>query len=113
VGPASIRLGPSTRSGRAQLRADGQLPVVGRVFPAPVAAKVPEVIFLFWVVKILTTGIGFGDGPTALVFALAVLVLVSYLAIARPDIQRSHVEGKRSIAQTPEYAIGAPGLEVE
>jgi uncharacterized membrane-anchored protein len=35
------------------------------------------------------TGIGFGDGPTALVFALAVLALVAYLAIARPDIQRS------------------------
>jgi uncharacterized membrane-anchored protein len=35
------------------------------------------------------TGLGFGDGPTALVFALAVLALVAYLAIARPDIQRS------------------------
>jgi uncharacterized membrane-anchored protein len=38
------------------------------------------------------SGINFGDGPTALVFALAVLVLVSYLAIARPDIQRAHNE---------------------
>lgn len=37
---------------------DGQLPLVGRVFPAPAAAKVPEVIFLFWVVKILTTAGG-------------------------------------------------------
>jgi uncharacterized membrane-anchored protein len=35
-----------------------QLPVVGRVFPAPVAAKVPEIIALFWVVKILTTAGG-------------------------------------------------------
>jgi uncharacterized membrane-anchored protein len=34
-----------------------------------------------------TSGIGFGDGPTALVFTLAVVVLVLYLAIARPDIQ--------------------------
>lgn len=34
------------------------------------------------------SGIGFGDGPTALLLALAVLVLVFYLAIARPDIQR-------------------------
>ena len=34
------------------------------------------------------SGIGFGDGPTALVFALAVLILVTYLAIARPDIQQ-------------------------
>lgn len=38
--------------------ADGQVPLVGRVFPAPLAAKVPEVIFLFWVVKILTTAGG-------------------------------------------------------
>jgi uncharacterized membrane-anchored protein len=34
------------------------------------------------------SGIGFGDGPTAIVFTLAVFVLVSYLAIAQPDIQR-------------------------
>ena len=33
------------------------------------------------------SGIGFGDGPTALVFAIAVGVLVLYLAVARPDIQ--------------------------
>jgi uncharacterized membrane-anchored protein len=33
------------------------------------------------------SGIGFGNGPTALVFAVAVLILVLYLAIARPDIQ--------------------------
>lgn len=36
----------------------GQLPLIGRIFPAPLAAKVPEVIFLFWVVKILTTAGG-------------------------------------------------------
>jgi uncharacterized membrane-anchored protein len=36
----------------------GQIPLVGRIFPAPVAAKVPEVILLFWVVKILTTAGG-------------------------------------------------------
>lgn len=34
-----------------------------------------------------TSGIGFGDGPTALVFTVAVAVLVLYLAITRPDIQ--------------------------
>jgi uncharacterized membrane-anchored protein len=34
------------------------------------------------------SGIGFGDGPTAVVFAVAVFILVAYLAIARPDIQR-------------------------
>jgi uncharacterized membrane-anchored protein len=38
--------------------ADGLIPLIGRFFPAPVAAKVPEVIFLFWVVKILTTAGG-------------------------------------------------------
>lgn len=36
----------------------GQVPLVGRFFPAPRAAKVPEVIFLFWVVKVLTTAGG-------------------------------------------------------
>jgi uncharacterized membrane-anchored protein len=36
----------------------GQVPVIGRIFPAPVAPKVPEIIFIFWVVKILTTAGG-------------------------------------------------------
>jgi uncharacterized membrane-anchored protein len=36
----------------------GQVPAVGRFFPLPAAAKVPEVILLFWVVKILTTAGG-------------------------------------------------------
>jgi uncharacterized membrane-anchored protein len=44
---------PGTRG-----RTGGQVPLIGRIFPAPVAAKVPEVIFLFWVVKILTTAGG-------------------------------------------------------
>jgi uncharacterized membrane-anchored protein len=33
------------------------------------------------------SGVNFGDGPTAIVFAVAVFVLVLYLAVARPDIQ--------------------------
>jgi uncharacterized membrane-anchored protein len=33
------------------------------------------------------SGINFGDGPTAIVFAVAVFILVSYLAVARTDIQ--------------------------
>jgi uncharacterized membrane-anchored protein len=33
------------------------------------------------------SGIGFGDGPTALVFTVAVAALVLYLTVARPDIQ--------------------------
>jgi uncharacterized membrane-anchored protein len=36
----------------------GQVPVLSRIFPSPVAAKVPEVIFVFWVVKVLTTAGG-------------------------------------------------------
>jgi uncharacterized membrane-anchored protein len=36
-----------------------------------------------------TSGIGFGDGPTALVFAIAVGVSVAYLIVARPDVQQS------------------------
>jgi uncharacterized membrane-anchored protein len=34
------------------------------------------------------SGINFGDGPTAIVFAVAVFILVCYLALARPDIQK-------------------------
>ena len=45
---------PDQRAGST----DGRVPVIGRFFPAPVAAKVPEVIFVFWVVKILTTAGG-------------------------------------------------------
>jgi uncharacterized membrane-anchored protein len=41
-----------------QRPADGQLPLVGRLIPGPVASKVPEIILLFWVVKILTTAGG-------------------------------------------------------
>src|SRR3984957_10862596 len=37
---------------------DAELPLIGRFLPVPVAAKVPEVIFAFWVVKILTTAGG-------------------------------------------------------
>jgi uncharacterized membrane-anchored protein len=35
-----------------------RLPIVGRFFPTPAAVKVPEIILLFWVVKILTTAGG-------------------------------------------------------
>ncbi|HWE58022.1 MAG TPA: hypothetical protein VG435_21150 [Acidimicrobiales bacterium] len=43
--------------GRAPAPA-GQVPLVGHLLPSPVTAKVPEVIFLFWLVKILTTAGG-------------------------------------------------------
>ena len=46
-----------------------------------------------------TSGIGFGDGATALVFALAVIVLASWLAIARPDIQDPRAASGRQSAR--------------
>ena len=46
------------------------------------------------------SGIGFGDGPTALVFLIGTLVLVVYLAIARPDIQSAS-----------EFPLGGSALE--
>ena len=63
-----------------------------------------------------TSGIGFGNGPTALVFAVATFLLVSYLAIARPDIQRSvapAAEGRRSASRTSEHLLGTPEVEIE
>jgi uncharacterized membrane-anchored protein len=77
----------SSGARRARWRADGQLPVVGRIFPAPIAVKVPEIIFLFWVVKILTTAGGevtsdylkkygnFGGGGTEVALFVIALVL--------------------------------------
>ena len=61
-------------------------------------------VFAFWFAYVITrplgasfadyiskarnlSGVNFGDGPTALAFALAVAVLVLYLTVARPDIQ--------------------------
>jgi uncharacterized membrane-anchored protein len=46
------------RPSKSNSRPNGTVPVLRRIFPAPVAAKVPEVIALFWVVKILTTAGG-------------------------------------------------------
>src|ERR1700691_1862257 len=80
-----------TRSGWRS--ADGQLPVVGKFFPAPIAVKVPEIIVLFWVVKILTTAGGevtsdylkkfgnIGGGGTEV--ALFVIALVLQFATRR------------------------------
>ena len=52
------RADSSTRSSKAARQTSGTVPLLGRFFPAPVAAKVPEVIALFWLVKILTTAGG-------------------------------------------------------
>jgi uncharacterized membrane-anchored protein len=68
-------------------RASGQVPLLGRIFPAPLAAKVPEVILLFWIVKILTTAGGEatsdylktwgnigGGGTEVVLFVVALLI---------------------------------------
>ncbi len=58
-----------------------------------------------------TSGLNFGDGPTAIMFALAVLVLVTYLALARPDIQKplevSTAAQKRSTPALPDLPTWA------
>lgn len=41
-----------------RVQATDRVPIVGKFFPSPAAAKVPEIIALFWVVKILTTAGG-------------------------------------------------------
>jgi uncharacterized membrane-anchored protein len=58
VTPAGQHRRSSSQLGRDREPAGGQVPVIGRIFPAPAAAKVPEIILLFWVVKILTTAGG-------------------------------------------------------
>jgi uncharacterized membrane-anchored protein len=56
--PATNQSGRHSRLRAALEREDGQLPVLDRLFPPPLASKVPEIIALFWVVKILTTAGG-------------------------------------------------------
>ncbi len=80
-------LGTSPSSRTDGTPRDGRVPVLGRFFPAPVAAKVPEIIFVFWVVKIFTTAGGeatsdylktwgnIGGGGTELILFLVALVL--------------------------------------
>jgi uncharacterized membrane-anchored protein len=41
------------------------------------------------------SGINFGDGQTAIVFAAAVVLFVAYLAVVRPDIQTASGSGQR------------------
>ena len=48
----------------------------------------------------------FGDGPTALVFAVVVFALVGYLAVVRPDIQRP----SRVPATQADGGLGAIGV---
>jgi uncharacterized membrane-anchored protein len=55
--PANRRRASYSGSAAPRSRRD-DVPLLGRFFPAPVAAKVPEVIIWFWVAKILTTAGG-------------------------------------------------------
>jgi uncharacterized membrane-anchored protein len=63
------------------------------------------------------SGINFGDGPTAIVFAVAVFVLVAYLSLARPDIQKpleASTEQTGSTLPLPNLSHTAePELEVD
>ncbi|HEX5309787.1 MAG TPA: hypothetical protein VFW38_11990 [Solirubrobacteraceae bacterium] len=63
------------------------------------------------------SGIDFGDGPTAIMFAIGVFVLVSYLALARPDIQTSldaDARQTRSTALLPDFLhTNEPEVEAE
>jgi uncharacterized membrane-anchored protein len=63
------------------------------------------------------SGINFGDGPTAIVFAVAVFVLVSYLARARPDIQKpleAPAAQTRSTPLLPDFLhTGEPEIELD
>jgi uncharacterized membrane-anchored protein len=63
------------------------------------------------------SGINFGDGPTAIVFAIAVFVLVTYLALARPDIQKplqASMPRTRSMPPLPALPhTGEPELELD
>ncbi len=86
MGPASYNPLAAPAPG-ARDATGGLIPVVGRLLPAPAAAKVPEVIFVFWVVKILTTAGGEatsdylktwgnikGGGAEVLVFVVGLLL---------------------------------------
>jgi uncharacterized membrane-anchored protein len=52
-----------------------------------------------------TTGLGFGDGQTAIAFGIAMLALVAYLAIGRPDVQQSGEEARHTASTV---RIGEP-----
>ncbi len=91
VMPAPLRPAAGSHAGR-QL-APGEVPLLGRIFPLPLGAKVPEIIVLFWVVKILTTAGGeatsdylktygnFGGGGIEV--ALFVIAIVLQIATRR------------------------------
>ena len=60
-----------------------------------------------------SSGLGLGDGPTAVGIAAVVIVLVSYLAITRPDVQPAHAWQTESADQPPVYLPAGAELEIE
>ena len=62
-------------------------------------------------------GLGLGDGPVALVLALAIFVLVAFLAVTHRDVQRRPAQrsvAQRSVAQPgPRHGAGprVPAME--
>jgi len=66
-----------------------------------------------WISKpVGSTGLGVGDGPTAIAFGISVFLFVSYLAIARPDIQPEVSVAGESVA-APGVAPGYLAVEGE
>jgi uncharacterized membrane-anchored protein len=75
---------------------------VGTTAGRATAVKVPEITMLFWVITVLTTGIGEAAadhlGAVSLVLAgaagvlglaAALWLLVDYIAVSRADVQRT------------------------
>jgi uncharacterized membrane-anchored protein len=98
---------------RQAVPGDGRVPLIGRFFPAPVAAKVPEVILVFWVVKILTTAGGEATSDYLKTFgnieggAIEVLVIVVGL-LAQFETRRYRAFAYWSLA----FAIAITGTGV-
>jgi uncharacterized membrane-anchored protein len=67
--------------------------------------------FADWISKpSATTGLGFGEGPTAIAFAVSVFLFVTYLAIARPDIQ-PEAGVAEGVAAPPGATPGLAGVD--
>ncbi len=79
------------------------------VVTRPLGASIAD-----WISKpVKSSGLGFGDGPTAVVFAIAVFVFVCYLALARPDIQRDDDAIPAGAPGAPDYFTARPEIDVE
>ena len=64
-----------------------------------------------WISKpVASTGLGFGDGPTAIAFAVSVFLFVAYLAVAKPDIRGAEHASKHHVKAE---AFGTERYEIE